>query len=75
LGGVTYFVTAGTLERRLDAAIAMDMQALQADYRTGGLSQLVAAVSTNEHSHPNGPLDYAVIANGNRLDTFRNGLQ
>jgi len=67
LGVMTYFVTTRTLERRLDTAIAVDMEALQADYRAGGLSQLLAAVSTHEHSHPNGPLDYAVIANGSRL--------
>lgn len=67
LGVVTYFVTARTLERRLDAAIVMDMKALQADYRTGGLSKLLTAVSVHEHSHPNGPLDYAVIVNASRL--------
>jgi signal transduction histidine kinase len=67
LGVVTYFVTARTLERRLDTAIVTDMEVLQADYRAGGLSRLLAAVSTHEHSHPNGPLDYAVIANGSRL--------
>ena len=66
-GIVTYFVTARTLERRLDSAIAVDMKALQADYRTGGLSQLLSAVSVHEHSHPNGPLDYAVIVNGSRV--------
>ena len=67
LGVVTYFVTARTLERRLDGAITMDMESLQANYRTGGLSQLVTAANVHERSHPNGPLDYAVIVNGSRL--------
>jgi signal transduction histidine kinase len=66
-GIMTYFVTARTLERRLDSAIAMDMKALQADYGTGGLTRLLGAVSVHEHSHPNGPLDYAVILNGSRV--------
>jgi signal transduction histidine kinase len=67
LGIVTYLVTAGALERRLDARIGAEMQALQASYRAGGLSQLVADVNTHERSHPNGSLDYAIIQQGERL--------
>ena len=64
LGVVTYFITARTLEGRLDAGITMDMRALQANYRAGGLSQLLAEVRLHEQNHPNGPLDYAVIVDG-----------
>lgn len=66
LGVVIYIFTAAALERRLDARIENDMRALRADYRSGGLSGLVAAVSAHERSHPSGALDYAVLAKGNQ---------
>jgi signal transduction histidine kinase len=67
LGIVTYLVTAGALERRLDTRIAAEMQALQASYRAGGLPRLIAEVEAHERSHPNGSLDYAVIQRGEKL--------
>ena len=67
LGIVIYIFTADTLERRLDVGIENDMRALRADYRSGGLSGLVAAISAHERTHPNGALDYAVLAQGERV--------
>jgi signal transduction histidine kinase len=67
LGLVTYLVTVGTLEKRLDARIEDDMRGLEASYRAGGLTQLIDAVSANERAYPNGPLDYAVLAHSSRV--------
>lgn len=66
LGIATYLVTAGALERRLDARISREMKSLQVDYRAGGLPRLLASVSKNETLHPNGALDYAVIVSGRK---------
>jgi signal transduction histidine kinase len=66
LGVIIYFVTANALERRLDGQVESDMRALQTEYQSAGLSRLVAAVSEHEHAHPNGALDYAVLAQGKR---------
>jgi signal transduction histidine kinase len=64
LGVATYLITASALEQRLDAHIKNELKALQAEYRSGGLPRLVAAVQTHEASHPNGAFDYAVIEQG-----------
>ncbi|HEU5017705.1 MAG TPA: HAMP domain-containing sensor histidine kinase [Pseudolabrys sp.] len=66
LGVATYLVTAGALERRLDARISREMKSLQADYRAGGLQRLLASVSKHEALHPNGALDYAVLVGGQK---------
>ena len=66
-GVVIYTFTADALERRLEARIENDMRALRADYRSGGLSGLVAAVSAHERAHPNGALEYAVLVTGNQV--------
>jgi signal transduction histidine kinase len=67
LGVVIYIFTADALGRRLNARIENDMRALRAEYRSGGLSGLVAAVSAHERAHPNGPLEYAVLAKGDQV--------
>lgn len=64
LGVATYLVTAGALERRLDARISREMKSLLADFQAGGLPRLIASVSKHETLHPNGALDYAVIVGG-----------
>jgi signal transduction histidine kinase len=67
LGIVIYVLTAHTLERHLEVRIEDDMRVLRADYRSGGLSELVAVVGTHERTHPNGALEYAVLAQGARV--------
>jgi signal transduction histidine kinase len=67
LGVVIYVFIADTMERRLEVRIENDMRALRADYRSGGLSGLVAAASAHERAHPNGALEYAVLAQGARV--------
>lgn len=62
LGAVTYFVTVGALERQIDSRISREMNALRAVYDTRGLPALLSTVGKHEASHPNGALDYAVIA-------------
>ena len=67
LGTVIYVFTADALERRLEVRIGNDMRALQGEYRSGGLSALVVAVSAHERTHPNGALEYAVLTEGNHV--------
>lgn len=67
LGTVIYVITADTLQRQLDARIEGEMLAMQVEYRSGGLDRLVAVVDAHEHAHPNGALDYAVLAQGRRV--------
>jgi signal transduction histidine kinase len=67
LGVVIYVFTAEALERRLEIRIENDMRPLRADYRSGGLSGLVTAVKAHEQAHPNGALEYAVLAQGARV--------
>ena len=67
LGVITYVVTASALERRLDARMASEMKALQADDRAGGLPRLIATVQVHQALHPNGAFEYAVVERDMRL--------
>jgi hypothetical protein len=67
LGVITYVITASALERRLDARMAIEMKALQADDRGGGLPRLIATVQAHQALHPNGAFEYAVVERGKRL--------
>jgi hypothetical protein len=67
LGTVTYLAAAHSLAQGLDLRIQNEMSALQAAYRAGGLSKLTAAVNSRERVHPNGALDYGVIADGSEV--------
>lgn len=64
LGTLIYLVAARSLAQGLDLRIEKEMSALQAAYRAGGLSKLTEAVNSRERVHPNGALDYGVIADG-----------
>jgi hypothetical protein len=61
LGVITYVITASALERRLDARMAIEMKALQADDRGGGLPRLIATVQARQALHSNGAFEYAVV--------------
>jgi len=65
--GVITDVTASALERRLDARMASEMKALQADDRAGGLPGLIATVQVHQALHPNGAFEYAVVERDKRL--------
>jgi len=63
LGVITYVVTASALERRLDARMASEMNALQ----SGDLPRLIATVHAHQALHPNGAFEYALVERGKRL--------
>ena len=67
VGGIIYLVAAHSLARGLDLRIEHEMSALQAAYRAGGLSKLRETVKSREQVHPNGALDYGVIAGGREV--------
>lgn len=67
LGTIIYLIAAHSLAHGLDLRIEAEMHALNAAYRAGGLSKLTEAVNSRERVHPNGALDYGVIADGREV--------
>ncbi len=66
LGVTIYWITAATLERRLDARIADEMTVLKSAFQTGGLAVLITEVQARQQTRPAGSLEYLVISAGGK---------
>ena len=67
LGIAIYLVTAGLLERRLDARVEREMQQLEQNFKSGGVAGLIDAVRRHEQVQRHGVLGYAVVSAGARV--------
>jgi len=68
LAGLVYFSATSELERTIHLRIAVESDALRAEYTRGGVDQLLQAIAERQRSRLVGGLDYALYeGNGKRL--------
>jgi signal transduction histidine kinase len=68
LAGLVYFSATSELERTIHVRIAVESDALRAEYARGGTDQLLQAIAERQRSRLIGGLDYALYdGNGKRL--------
>lgn len=63
LAAITYFSVTAELSGQFHTRILTESRALQADFRTGGVPQLLRAISERQRGHLVGGLDYSLIDN------------
>lgn len=61
LAAITYFSVTAELSRQFHNRIAAESHALQSDFRTGGVPQLLRTVSERQRGHLVGGLDYSLV--------------
>jgi signal transduction histidine kinase len=62
LFALIYVETAGYMTRQIDSSIRLDLAALQAEYRYGGIADVAAGI-TGRLAIPNGPTPYYLLQN------------
>ena len=68
LAAITYFSVTAELSRQFHNRIAAESHALQSDFRTGGVPQLLRTISERQRGHLVGGLDYSLVdANGSHV--------
>lgn len=66
LAGITYFSVTGELSRQFHSRIGSESRALEADFKSGGVPQLLRTISERQRGHLIGGLDYSLVNKSGR---------